>query len=114
MKLTEVAKACDLQIRVHEVDLNIDVLGGYAGDLLSDVIANSRRGEIWITLQVHQNIIAVATLKELAGIVIIGGKEPAAEVLEKAKIENVPILTSSLTAFELIGRLYKLGIRGHR
>ena len=114
MKLSEVAKACDLEIKVSDLDLNRDVSGGYAGDLLSDVIANSKKGDIWITLQIHQNIIAVATLKELAGIVIIGGKEPAAEILEKAKIENVPILTSSLTAFELIGRLYELGIRGNR
>ena len=72
----------------------------------------AREGDLWVTLQVHINIVAVAGMKELAGIVLINGREPEAETLKKAESENIPILVSKLSAFELIGRLYKLGISG--
>jgi len=88
--------------------------GGYASDLLSDVMANSREGDIWVTLQVHPNIIAVASLKDLAGIVIVQGKKPEEQTVEKAQQEGVPLLVSELQTFEIIGRLYNLGISGMR
>ncbi len=89
-------------------DLDRQVSGGYASDLLSDVIANAEKDTIWITLQIHQNVVAVATLKELAGIVIVGGRKPAEETLAKAEQENIPIVLTELGAFEIIGQLYKV------
>ncbi|UCE05520.1 MAG: serine kinase, partial [bacterium] len=82
--------------------------------LLSDVMANAKKGDIWITLQIHQNTVAVATLKELAGIIVINGKQPASETINKAEEEGVTIMTSDSTAFELICELCKLGISGNR
>jgi serine kinase of HPr protein (carbohydrate metabolism regulator) len=92
--------------------LHREVTGGYAGDLLSDVIANSKSGHLWITMQVHVNIVAVAVLKELSAIVLVNGRKPTEETLQKAREENVPILASDRTAFELAGRLYALGVGG--
>jgi hypothetical protein len=112
IKLDEVVENLALEVKTKSGRLDREVTGGYVSDLLSDVIAKSRRGDLWITLQVHLNIVAVATLKDLAGIVIIGGKEPSKDTIEKAEKENVTILTSLLPAFELAGRLYMLGIRG--
>jgi predicted transcriptional regulator len=83
-------------------------------DLLSDVMANAKPGDIWVTLQIHQNIIAVATLKELTGIILIGGRQPEKQTLAKAEEEQVPILLSDLPAFEVVGRLYQLGITGRK
>ena len=114
MELEKVIKAMGFEVRAGSQDLDKQVTGGYVSDLLSDVIANSRKGDLWITLQIHQNIVAVATLKELAGIVVIGGKEPAEETLKKADEENIPIMTSPLLAFETAGKLYELGISGSR
>jgi predicted transcriptional regulator len=78
---------------------------------LSDVIAGAKEGDLWITLQIHQNIIAVAFLNNLAGIVIVGGREPDAETLKKAEEQGVPVLVSPKPAYELAGRLYGMGIR---
>ncbi len=94
--------------------LSHEFSGGYVSDLLSDVMANGRAGDVWVTLQVHQNIIAVATLKELAAIIIIGGRQPEQPTLAKAEEEKVPILLSDLPAFEVVGRLYRMGISGKR
>ena len=85
---------------------------GYASDLLSDVMANAKAGDVWVTLQVHQNIVAVAALKELAAIILIGGRQPEKLTLAKAEEENIPLLLSDLPAFEMAGRLYQMGIMG--
>jgi predicted transcriptional regulator len=112
MKLADLVDRMDLEVRSARQGLGNEVTGGYMSDLLSDVLANSSDGNLWITLQRHQNIVAVASMKQLAGIVLVGGREPEEETVEKAEAENLPILVSQLPAFELAGRLYNLGVRG--
>jgi len=94
--------------------LSAECSGGYVSDLLSDVMANAKAGDLWVTLQTHQNIVAVASLKEIAGIIIIGGREPEKATLAKAEEEKIPILLTNLPAFEVVGRLYQMGISGQR
>jgi hypothetical protein len=106
--LDSIVKALNLKIRSGEDKLKSEVRGGYTGDLLSDVMGNSKEGDIWITRQVHQNIVAVASLKDHAGIVLVQGSEPAKDTLEKAIKEGIPILVSDLSAFEVTGRIYGL------
>ena len=108
MDIATIAKELNLEIRSAQDRLKNIVTGGYTGDLLSDVMANSHEGDIWITRQVHQNIVAIATLKEHAGIILVNSCEPAKDTLERANQENVPILVSRAGAFELTGRIYNL------
>lgn len=77
-------------------------------DLLSDVIANSKEGDIWVTLQTHPNTIAVASLKNLSGIVIVNGRQPEEETLKKAETDGITVMVSRPPAFEIAGRLYPL------
>lgn len=112
MTLEELARSLELDVRAAAAGLSRTVAGGCAGDLLSDIIAHGRKDDLWVTIQVHPNILAVAVLKELAGIVIAGGREPAAETVERAEREGVPLLVSRLGAFECIGRLHGLGLKG--
>ena len=112
MRLKEIADKLDLEVKCGDHLLEREVKRGYASDLMSDVIANATEGDLWVTLQVHVNAVAVASMRDLACILIIGGREPRDETVEKAKEEDIPILVSPLTAFELIGRLYNLGISG--
>ena len=111
MKLNQVIKELELEVKFKVSNLDKEVSGGYASDLLSDVIANAKKGNIWITLQIHPNIIGVATLKELAGIIIVNAREPEEETLKKAEQENIPIMVTELPAFEITGKLYRL-LRG--
>jgi hypothetical protein len=110
MKLKDVIKGLDLTIRCGEGPLETAVSGAYAGDLLSDVIANSKPGNVWITMQLHVNIVAVAVLKGLSAIIIVQGREPAADTLRKAAEEHVTILVSKRPAFETAGKLYAQGV----
>jgi hypothetical protein len=106
--LESLVKALNLKVRSCEENLKREIRGGYTGDLLSDVMANSMEGDLWITRQVHQNIVAVASLKEHAGIILVQGSEPPQDTLEKAIREGIPVLVSDLSAFEVTGRIYNL------
>lgn len=112
MKLKELAEQLNLDVRSAKKSLEREVSGGYASDLLSDVLGNSQEGNVWITLQIHQNIVAVASMKDLAGIILVNKREPEQETIEKAEEEDIVIMISELPTFELVGRLYKLGISG--
>lgn len=111
MKLKEVIDKLNLQIATKVYTPEKDITGGYTSDLLSDVIANSKKDYVWITLQTHVNIVAVASLKELACIIIVMGKDIDPDTLEKAAAEKITILRSNLTSFQISGKLYEYGIR---
>ena len=108
MDVAAIVKELNLEIRSAKGSLKNMVTGGYTGDLLSDVMENSQAGDIWITRKVHQNIVAIATLKEHAGIILVNSCEPARDTLEKANQENVPIMVSAWPAFELTGRIFNM------
>ena len=114
MKCKDIVEKLHLEVSSASNKLDCEISGGYASDLLSDVLANSNEGNIWITLQVHQNIVAVASMKGLSAIVIVNGRKPEEDTIKKAEEENIPILISKLPAFELIGKLCTLGIGGTR
>lgn len=108
MNIRDVLPALDAAAASGGEKLDNTVTGAYCSDLLSDVMANAKKGDLWITLQTHQNIVAVASLAELAGIVITRGAVPDPDTIAKAEKESVPILTSPLPSFEVAGKLYYL------
>jgi hypothetical protein len=112
VKIAELLQELNLDVRSGKEHLNRQITGGYASDLLSDVLANSKEGNVWVTLQIHHNIIGVASMKDLAGIILVNGREPDPETVEKANTENIPVMVSELPTFELVGRLYNLGVGG--
>jgi predicted transcriptional regulator len=112
MNLAEIAERLDLKVYSGQGRLERTVGPGYTGDLLSDVIAHAQKDAVWITIQVHPNIVAVAVLKDLAAILLANGREPAPETAARAEKENIPVLGTSLSAFEVAGRLSEMGIRG--
>ena len=103
-----------LGLKVVSGDVDREVSAGYSSDLLSDVIANAQKDNIWITLQTHINIVAVANLKELAGIILVNGRQPEEATFKKAQQENITLMLTELSTFEIVGKLYELGIHGNK
>ncbi len=112
MTLRDLVKEFDLEVITGSGNLDREVTSGYVSDLLSDVLAHADEGSLWVTLHIHQNIVAVASHKDLAGIILVQGRQPEKDTIAKAKEENLPVLVSGLSAFELVGKLYKAGLRG--
>lgn len=108
MKITDIISALDLKVISGKSGLSNEATGGYVSDLLSDVIGNAKEGQIWITLQTHQNIIAVASLKDISAIIIVKGFIPEADTIEKSNTENIPVLGTDLDTFNITGRLFEL------
>lgn len=87
------------------------VKGGYASDLVSDVLANGKEGDVWVTIQIHQNIVAVASLNEVAAVIISGGRKPEESTITRAIKEKVNILSTPMSTYEVVGKLYALDVR---
>ncbi|MBC8419265.1 MAG: serine kinase [Desulfobacterales bacterium] len=112
MNLKEIVEKLQLSVRTGAGLLDKEVSRGYVSDLMSDVIANANEGALWVTLQIHQNIVAVAVMKSLGGIILVNGREPEEVTQQKAEAEGVPIMVTDMPAFELVGKLFALGISG--
>lgn len=112
MNLQQLSDRLSLEVKTGADQLNREVTGGYASDLLSCVMAKAQTGNVWITLQGHPNIVAVASLLNLTGIIVSEGVEPDEATVSKAAEEKVPLLTTPLTTYTVVGRLYELGISG--
>ena len=112
MTVKEMAELIEAKNMTPEADGNTEVSCGYTCDLLSWVMAHGAAGMAWITVQTHMNVSAVASLMEMAAVIIPEGIEMEAPSLEKAKDEGICVLESPLTAFEICARLSAAGLKG--
>ncbi len=108
--LREIVDQVGLQVRTPEVNLMRPVTGGYAADLLSCVMAGAKRGNIWVTLQGHPNIVAVASLLELAAIVVTEEAPIEPHTLARAAEEGIVVLSTPQTTWAVVAALAALGV----
>ena len=110
MTVQEVLELLEAKDRTPDTDKNTEVSCGYTCDLLSWVMAHGAAGMAWVTVQTHMNVIAVASLMEMAAVIIPEGIEMETPSLEKAKEEGISVLESPLTAYEICARLAAKGL----
>ncbi len=108
MRLIEIIERLSLDVLTSTVDVDLDVTGGYCGDLLSHVLASAAPGNLWITIQHHANVVAVAQVAGLAAVLLADGKRPDEATLERAKTGGIVLLGSDESMFEISGRLHDL------
>ena len=108
MKVSDLVEKLGLKVFCGEAGLNRAISGGYVSDLLSDVMGNASEGEVWITLQTHQNVLAIASLKELAAVILVKGFEPDEDTVMHSNEEGIPVLGTTLPTFEITGKLYQI------
>jgi hypothetical protein len=112
MTLKEIIAQLDLTVLTSSDDLEaIKPDGGYASDLLSCVVAGAEPGNIWVTLQAHMNVVAVAALREVSAVIITENAQPDIDVIEKAKEQGVTLLSTREPSYQVVGKLWELGIR---
>jgi len=112
MNLQQIIDRLNLTILTDSHDFSgIIPTGGYSSDLLSCVMAGARKNHIWITLQAHLNIVAVAALNEVAAIIITENAQPDAASIAKANQQGVILLSTSQHTYEINGKLWELGIQ---
>ncbi|NBC82373.1 MAG: serine kinase [Bacteroidetes bacterium] len=108
MKVKDLTTQLKMQVKAGSDALSNEITGGYTSDLLSDVMGNAQEGHVWITMQAHKNIIAVASLKELAAIIVIGNHTPGEDTIAQANQEGIPLLSTPESAFDVSGKIYNM------
>lgn len=108
MQVKEIAEKLGMKVCCGKAGLNREIKGGYTSDLLSDVMGNAQEGNIWVTLQTHKNIMAIASLKELAAIVLVKGFQPEEDTITESESEGIPILSTTQQTFEITGEIFEL------
>ncbi len=78
-----------------------EITAGYVGDLLSWVMGRAPEGGAWITVMTNVNVIAVASLSDVACVILAEGAELDEAALNRAKTEGINVLASSKPAFDL-------------
>ena len=109
MTVGELTKKLDLEA-INLVDSDREIVGAFTGDLLSFAMCNLKRDNVWITIMTNTNIVAVASLANVACIIITESSELPAETIESARIHNVNILKTKRSSFEMCSLLSNLGI----
>jgi predicted transcriptional regulator len=108
MKVQELVEKLNLTVLSGKEGLNRDIEGCYVSDLLSDVMGNADMGNVWVTLQTHKNVVAIASLKELACVILVKGQSASGETLAQSNEEGIPFLSTDMETFETAGKIYEL------
>jgi len=110
MKVGEIVQLLSLTNITHSGDLETEIKGGYTSDLLSNVMGQAKPGMIWVTMQGHHNVVAVASLIGLAAVIITGGTKIEADTITKAEENELTVFSTNMSSYEVTGKLYALGI----
>ncbi len=108
MKVKDIVEALNLKVVSGANGLDREVEGCYVSDLLSDVMGNAEMGNIWITLQTHKNVMAIASLKELAAVILVKGLTANEDTINQSNEENIPFLSTEEETFDIAGKIYQL------
>lgn len=98
------------KVLAGEQGLDKEISGVYICDLLSWVMSHAKKGNAWITVMSHANVIAVASLLDLGCIIIPEDIEMDKDALKKAEEEEIPVLSTAMNAYEIASELSKLGL----
>lgn len=109
MNLMQISEELSL-VQLTNLALSKEPNGVYVCDLLSAVMAGLEEDNIWVTIQGHMNIVAVASLKEACAVIITEGIKPDSETLKKAESEEIVIFSTGESAYSVACSLCKLGL----
>lgn len=109
MNVKELVEKFELEV-LAEGNMEQEITGGYVGDLLSNVMARAEAGQVWLTIQGHQNTAAVALLTEVAAVIVVEDFDVEEKTIVKGKEKGINILRTSKPAYEMAGKLYQLGL----
>lgn len=110
MTINEFLKTTGAKLLTPETETSKQISCGYSCDLLSWVMSHGAAGMAWITVQTHMNVVAVATLMDMAAIIVPEGIAVEQDVIDKAAEEGIALIASDKTAYELCGLMYSAGV----
>lgn len=108
MTIKQLTESLPLKILTQDTNLDQNFEMVYSSDLLSQVLAKATSRDLWITVQTHATILGIASIKQIPCIIFSEGLLPQPEVIMKAQEENIVLLSTQQTTFELAGKIFVL------
>lgn len=108
--IKEICHKINARVLAGADNMDREIKGVYICDLLSWVMSHANKGNAWITVMSHANVIAVASLLDLGCIIVPENIEVDADALKKAEEEGIPVLSTGMNAFEIAVELEKMGL----
>ena len=105
MKVSELIENLNLTLVTDGDYEDREINGCYIGDLLSWVMGRAEADNVWITIMNNINIVAVAALADVACILLCEDVKVDQSIIDKANSQNIIIVSSKLTAFELAEKI---------
>lgn len=113
MKLKDILRLLQADmISGTEIQLETDIASACSSDLMSDVLAFGRSGQVLLTGLANAQSIRTANIIEAKAVVYVRGKRPELETLALAKLKDIPVLTTRCMMYEACGLLYQNGLPG--
>ena len=81
-------------------DPDREINGVYIGDLLSWVMGRASADQAWITIMSNVNVLAVASLTDVACVILAEGVVLDVDLISTALEKGVNIISSALPAYE--------------
>lgn len=111
MFLKEISDLTGAKLLTPSISLQTPVTCACCCDLLSNVLAHGREGMAWITVHTHMNVVAIASLRRMACVIVSCSDSVPADVCAKAEEEGIAVLSSEKDSYELCGLLYRAGLQ---
>jgi len=100
---------CTELLSSGDVD-GLEIAGGFAADLMSEVLAFCGHGSLLVTGLTNVQSIHTADVVDARAILYVNGKRPDEQVLDLARVRGLPLLSTPLTMYEACGRLHRGGL----
>lgn len=101
MTVKQLTEKLNLKVLSEGGSGDVIVRGCFASDLLSLAMSCINAYDVWITVQTNVNILGVSALTEAACVIVANGMNVSAEVIQKAKDEDICLLHSEKSIYEL-------------
>jgi len=112
LKIEELCSKLSLNVLVPLEDYSEEINTAITGDLLSFIMGHALPGSVWLTVQNHLNVAAVAVLKEMPMIVLTAGRQPSTDLVDRCREEGICLSTTPESTFAVISQMTKLGLKG--
>ena len=99
MTINDYIKKIDAEI-INDADFSREISTGYCGDFLSFVMGNAPENSAWFTIMNNVNVSAVAHLTDVSVVVLCSNVQPDQQLLERAKQQNINIITTKLDEYQ--------------
>jgi predicted transcriptional regulator len=88
-----------------------EVEGAFISDMVSDVMAGAKAGNVWVTVQTHKNVIAAANLVDIPAVIVVRGKKVPEDTVKMADKVGVTLLATDQDTFQIAVKLFEAGVK---